>query len=74
MLNMTTLELELISDADMYFSFEGLRSGISKISNRCSKASNKYLKFNKISINLKSTIIKTYYILMRCLNFFQHTN
>ena len=45
MLKMTKIELELISDPDMYLFFEkGTRCVISYISNRCSKANNKYLK------------------------------
>ena len=45
MLNMTKIKLELISDPDMYIFFEkGMRSGISYISARYSKAKNKYLK------------------------------
>ena len=45
MLNMTKVELELISDADMYLSFEkGMRGGVSRVSKRYSKANNKYLK------------------------------
>ena len=44
-LNMTTVELELISDADIYLFFEkGMRSGVSYISKRYSRANNKYLK------------------------------
>ena len=45
MLKMTKTELELIPDPDMYIFFEkGKRNGISNISNRFSKANNKYLK------------------------------
>ena len=45
MLNMTKVELELIPGPDMYIFFEkGTRGGVSYISNRNSKASNKYLK------------------------------
>ena len=46
MLNMTKVELELITDPDMYVFFErGMRGGVSYISNRYSKASNRYLIF-----------------------------
>ena len=45
MLNMTKVELELIPDLDMYIFFgRGTRGRVSYISNRCSKANNKYLK------------------------------
>ena len=45
MLNMTKVELELISDLDMYIFFEkGMRGGVSYISDRYKKANNKYLK------------------------------
>ena len=45
MLKMTKIELQLISDPDMYIFFEnGTRHGISYSSNRYSKANNKYLK------------------------------
>ena len=43
--NMTKVEVELIPDPDVYRFFEkGMRGGVSYISNRYSKASNKYLK------------------------------
>ena len=45
MLNMVKVELELITDADMYIFLEkGTRGGVSYISNRYSNTSNKYLK------------------------------
>ena len=47
MVKMTKTELELIPDPDMYIFFEkGTRGGISFVSNRYSKANNKYLKCN----------------------------
>ena len=45
MLNMTTVEFELISDGDMYLFFEkSMRGGFSYISKIYSKAINKYLE------------------------------
>ena len=45
MLNMTKVEIELVTDPDMYIVFEKImRGGFSYISNRYSKASNNYLK------------------------------
>ena len=45
MLKMATIELELVSDPDMYIFFEkGTRGGIFSISNRYSKTNNNYLK------------------------------
>ena len=44
-LNMTKVELELITDPDMYVFFEkGMKGGVSYISNIYSKANDKYLK------------------------------
>ena len=46
MLNMAKIKLELISDPDMYILFEkGMIGEVYYISNRYSKANNKYLKF-----------------------------
>ena len=45
MLNMTKVKLELITDPDMYIFFEkGIRGQVSYVSNRYSRANNKYLK------------------------------
>ena len=45
MLNMTKVELKLISVPEMYIFFEkNTRSGVSYIFNTYSKANNKYLK------------------------------
>ena len=42
---MTEVELELLDNAEMYSFFENyIRGGISQVSNRYSKANNKYLK------------------------------
>ena len=48
LLQMTEIELELISDTEMYlFVKKGMREGISYISKRFSKANNKYMKSYK---------------------------
>ena len=53
LLNMAKIKLELVSDLDMYILFEeGMRRGLSYISNRYSKANNQYLKSYEININL----------------------
>ena len=45
MLKITKIKLELIPDLYMYILFEkGTRGGLSYVSNRYSKANNKYLK------------------------------
>ena len=45
-LNMTKVELEFISDPDIYFFLEnGIRGGVSYISKRYGKANNRNLKF-----------------------------
>ena len=45
MLNMTIVDLKLISDADMYFFLErGMEGGVSYFYKRYSKVSSKYLK------------------------------
>ena len=45
MLKMTGVELELISDIDMYlFGEKGMRGGISYIAKRYNKVNNKYIK------------------------------
>ena len=45
MLNMTEVELKLFPDPRMYIFFEnGTKDGVVYISNRYSKANNKYLK------------------------------
>ena len=44
MLNITKVEIELISDIDVHSFEEGMRIGVSYISKRHSKASNNYFK------------------------------
>ena len=71
MLNMTKVELELISDAYMYLFFQkGMRGGVSYISNRYSKANNKYLKSYHQKQDSKHIIYKDgiTYMVMQCLS------
>ena len=45
MLNVTKIELEIVSDVDMHLLFEkGMRGGAFYVSKRYNKANNKYLK------------------------------
>ena len=68
------IELELISDPDMFIFFEkGIKGGISYITNRYSKANNKYLKSygpkqESLNIIYLDAIV---YMAMQCLIFFQ---
>ena len=50
MLDMTKIELDLISDVDIYLFFEkGFRGGVSYISMRYSKANNNF--FHQVDLN-----------------------
>ena len=73
-LNMTKVELELISDADIYLSFKkGMGSGVSYIFTTYSKANNKYLKSYDSKQESKHIIYLDLiiYMVMLYLNFFQ---
>ena len=77
MLKMTKIDRELITDPDMYIFFEkSTRGGISYISNRYSKANNKYLKSYdpKQESNHIIYLDEGIYMVMQCLNFFQQVN
>ena len=74
MLNITKVKLEVLSDPDMYIFFEkGMRGGVSYISNRYSKANNKYLKSYDPKQESKHITYLTQIIcmVMQCLNFFK---
>ena len=73
MLNMITVELELMPDADMYLFFEkGMRVSVSYISKRYSKTNNKYLKSYDSKEESKHYIYTQIQIMvMQCLRFFQ---
>ena len=74
---MKQIELELITDPDMYILFEkGIRGGISYISNRYSKANNKYLKSYDPKQESKNIIYldAIVYMAMQYLNFFQQVD
>ena len=66
------IELELILNPDMFIFFEkGTRGGISHISNRYSKTSNKYLKSYDPRQESKHILNLIIYMVMQCLCFFQ---
>ena len=55
--DMTKVELELITDANMYFFFQkGMRGVVSNISKRYSKVNNEYLKFIDLKQESKHVI------------------
>ena len=59
LLNMTKVELELISDAGMYLFFEnGMRGGVPYIFKRYNKVSNKYLKSSDPKQESKHIILR----------------
>ena len=74
MLNMTKVELELMSDAGMWLFFrKGTGGGVSYIPKRYSKTNNKYLNsYNskQESKHFTSEILIIYFVI-QCLNFFQ---
>ena len=71
MLNMTKIKIGLISDLDMYTLLEkGMEGGFSYVSNRCSKANNKYLKSDDPKQESKHiTQTRIICMAMRCLKF-----
>ena len=74
---MKQIELELITDPDMYILFEkGIRGRLSYISNRYSKANNKYLKSYDPKQESKNIIYldAIVYMAMQYLNFFQQVD
>ena len=72
MLNMTKVELELISDAEMYSLFEkGVGGRVSYIFKTYSKAKNKYLKSYDLDQNILYTYTLIVFMVMVCLRFFQ---
>ena len=75
MLNMTEINLELISDPDMHIFFEkGIRGGISYISNRSSQANDRYFKTQNKNQKVLYTSTRTICMVMECLSFFQQVD
>ena len=73
MVNMTKVQLDLVSDVDMYLLFEkGMRGGVSYISKRFSKASNKYLTthYSKKMQSIFYSYSKIIYLVVSCLKFY----
>ena len=73
MLKMTEIELELISDIDMYvFVAKGIRGGISYIAKRFSKANNKYMKSydDKKQVNILHICMQIIYVVGQCVNIY----
>ena len=64
------------SDPDLFIFLEkGTRDGVSYISNRYSKASNKYLNLMMENKNQNiHTCMQIIYIVKQCLNFFQQNS
>ena len=77
MLKIIKVELEFIPDPDTYIFFQkGTRGGVFHISNRYSKANNKYLKCcdSKQESRHILHLDANNYMVMRCLNFFQQVD
>ena len=74
MLKMAKMELELITDPEIYIFFEkGMRGGVSYISNRYSETNNNYLKSHDPKQESKQlyTSMQIIYMVIKCLSFFQ---
>ena len=76
MLKMTKIKFELITDPDVYiFSEKGTRGGIFYISNRYSKANNKYLKsYDPKQQSNHDIYLDANSLVMQCLSFFQQVD
>ena len=76
MLNMTKVELELISDVDKYLLFEkSMRTRVSYSSKKHSKANNKYLKSYDPKLESKHIYSDAYNtMVMQCVNCSNYVN